>query len=151
MPQAHKLEEEKGKEEDLYPTPRLVAFIDILGFRSVIMNCGEAEQEMILKALQELAAENKDFKITTKEVSERERQILIEPSFSSFSDNVLISYELEGLGKAGIWHGLQAIRATACGLAHRAREFGCLVRGAVTMGNLYQKEGVAFGPGLVRA
>jgi hypothetical protein len=113
MPQVPKLEEEKGKKgENLHPTPRLVAFIDILGFRSVIMNCGKAEQEMILKALQKLAAKNKNFKIAKKEVSERERQTLIEPSFSSFSANVLISYELEGLGKAGIWHGLQAIRAT---------------------------------------
>ena len=51
---------------------------------------------MILKALQELAAENKNFKITTKDLSEREQQTLIEPSFTSFSDNVLISYNLDG-------------------------------------------------------
>ncbi len=145
------LETEEHASETLHPTPRLVAFIDILGFRSVIMGAGKTEHEVILKALQELAVENKNFKITTKEVSERERQTLIQPSFTSFSDNVLISYELDGLGKAGIWHGLQSIRVTACGLAHRAREFGCLVRGAVMIGDLYQKDGVAFGPGLVRA
>ena len=138
-------------EEDA-PKPRLVAFIDLLGFKSALMGADAARQKAILDALREVAEQNRDFEMNVKEHSDRHQTITISPSITSFSDNVLISYDLEKLEQGGgPWLALMGIRHMATALAHRAWGFNCLVRGGVTIGNLYHKGRVAFGPGLVKA
>jgi hypothetical protein len=138
-------------QENTSPTTRLIAFIDLLGFREVLAEADADLQQTILSALREIAEQERNFEIEVEHKSERERSISIYPAITSFSDNVLISFDLDKVTHGGAYHGLMVIRNTACALAHRAREFGCLVRGAVTVGELYHKDRVAFGTGLVDA
>ena len=49
------------------------------------------------------------------------------------------------------YQALMSIRSIANAVAHRAREFDCLIRGAVTIGPLYHESGLIFGQGLVSA
>jgi hypothetical protein len=130
-------------------TERLIAFIDILGFRSVL--AGTSHQASILDVLREVAEQDRNFEVKVKTVSARERTISIMPAFTSFSDNILVSFDLQKLAPVGVWHPLMLIRSTVSSVAHRARQFGCLVRGAVTVGPLYHHDRVAFGKGLVDA
>jgi hypothetical protein len=143
------LQDESG--ENASTTTRLIAFIDLLGFRQVLAGADVVRQQTILAALREVADQERNFEVSVERKSERERSITIHPAITSFSDNVLISYDLDEVAFAGAYVGLMGIRSMACALAHRAREFGCLVRGAVTTGPLYQKDRVAFGTGLVEA
>src|SRR5665213_312047 len=128
---------------------RLVAFIDFLGFRSVLQDADK--QVAILETLREAADQDRNFEVQTEVISERETAISISPAVTSFSDNVLISFDIDKLPPAGAWHALMLIRGTACALAHRARQFDCLIRGAVTIGPLYHEDRVAVGGGLVDA
>jgi hypothetical protein len=147
-----KSEEAQPTEDGAAPTTRLIAFIDLLGFRSVLGNADATRQQTILTALREVANQERNFEVKVEHRSDRERSITVFPAITCFSDNVLVSYDLSELGHAGgAYLGLMAIRNLACALAHRAREFDCLVRGAVTIGQLYHKDRVAFGSGLVDA
>jgi hypothetical protein len=137
--------------EETSPTRRLVAFIDLLGFREVLAKADADLQQTILTALREIADQERNFEVKIEHKSERERSISIYPAITSFSDNVLVSFDLDKAKHGGAFRGLMVIRSMACALAHRAREFGCLVRGAVTVGELYHKDRVAFGTGLVAA
>jgi hypothetical protein len=51
----------------------------------------------------------------------------------------------------GIYQALMSVRSIANAVAHRARQFECLIRGAVTSGPLYHSGGIVFGQGLVKA
>lgn len=136
---------------DAVPTERLVAFIDILGFRSVLANPDTSIQQSILNALKEVVEQHRNFEVKVHRISDRERSISIFPAFTGFSDNVLISFDLAQMDAGTAYQALMLIRGTVCALAHRSREFGCLVRGAVTVGQLYHQDHVAFGIGLVEA
>lgn len=99
-----------------------------------------------------MAEQNRDFEMKVVKHSESHKTVTISPAISSFSDNVLISWDMEKLDQAGgPWSALLGIRQMATALAHRAWEFDCLVRGGVTIGDLYHKDRVAFGLGLVAA
>jgi len=143
--------ETKSDEENTTPTDCLIAFIDLLGFRSAISSASVEAQRTILAALKEVADQNRNFEINVDAAAGAERVTSIAPAFTSFSDNLLISFDLEKIKSVSLYHGLMGFRNTACALAHRAREFGCLVRGAVTLGSLYHKDRVTFGMGLVDA
>lgn len=142
----------KAEVDDDAPKQHLIAFIDFLGFREALRKADADRQKTILAALREVAEQERNFEVNVDHKSERERTITIHPAISSFSDNILVSYDFERLHLGGgAWLGLAAIRRLVCALAHRAREFDCLVRGAVTLGDIYHKDRVAFGTGLVKA
>jgi hypothetical protein len=145
--------EEKSADTDRpnVMTTRLVAFMDFLGFRDVLSGADVSRQQTILAALREVADQERNFEATVDSGSDHERKITIRPAITSFSDSVLISYDLDELKATGVNWGLLAIRNMATALAHRGREFDCLLRGAITIGDIYQKDRVAFGMGLVTA
>lgn len=132
-------------------TQSLIGFIDLLGFRAALSNANAEAQQTILTALTEVADQTRNFEVTTKATSTDSQTTTIFPAFTSFSDNLLISFDLTKIDAGAAFHALMGIRNVACALAHRAREFGCLIRGGVTVGQLYHKDRVAFGAGLVDA
>jgi hypothetical protein len=133
------------------PTKCLIAYIDLLGFRAALSKADAETQQTIFNALKEVADQNRNFEVIVDPHSENARTISISPAFTSFSDNLLISFDLTKIEAGVAFQALMGIRNTACALAHRAREFGCLIRGAVTVGQLYHKDRVSFGMGLVEA
>jgi hypothetical protein len=75
------------------------------------------------------------------------------PAVTAFSDNIVISFNLEELSVKGIsiYMALMLLRVTAARIAHRARAVGCLIRGGVALGPMYHAGGVVFGSGFVEA
>lgn len=112
---------------------RLVAFFDILGWKSEIEAAGNDPRHIA-----RLAAAVRLFRTTTGVAEDAGAQL------STFSDNVVFSSpyvpsEVEGL--------LQSLAVTQLGLAL----FGFWMRGAVTVGEIYHDEHIVFGPALNQA
>ncbi|MBI2284773.1 MAG: hypothetical protein HYU71_13755 [Bacteroidetes bacterium] len=124
---------------------RVVAFIDILGFKNSIekSNLDEDEFERILQTLTEL----KQFFITPKSDYriQTEREMNIDTQIIQISDSLVISRLVEEQG--GIYHML-----TDCAFAiHLLIEKGFLCRGAIKVGNMYHKDTILFGEAYIKA
>ena len=133
----------------------VVAFIDLLGFRSIIKGGNDQRQQEILMLLQSLAEASGEFKLDTIYEDDNRREISLKPAISSFSDCVVFSFpikicasEFQTRPLAPVIHYLAHDIAR---IFSRAIKFGCLVRGAVTIGQLHHSNGVVFGSALVDA
>jgi hypothetical protein len=127
--------------------------MDLLGFRSAVAAPAVKAQDLILTALKEFKAAEQNFEIKIEPIGEGERTTHVKPGISAFSDHLVMSFDLADMhGSAvGNYQELMSILSVANAVAHRAREFDCLLRGAVTVGPLYHKGGIIFGQGLVTA
>jgi len=116
---------------------RAVAFIDILGFRSLIRQRKERD---ILDVLSTPPSFDDMFR--TMSSSELDFQV------TRFSDSIVCSMRIphrKNLG-AGLF-----VAAYAGHLALEMLAKGILVRGAITAGQLYHREDIVFGPAMVDA
>lgn len=128
------------KTEDFKRNPtyehRVVAFYDMLGWRSQIARAGSDPikignlRRMILRAARMLAAQ-------------RER-VSLDIQFSTFSDNVVISTSPE---RSAIVHLLGTLGCFQLGSVSG----GFLVRGGISIGDIVHDEQAVFGPALNRA
>lgn len=113
---------------------RAVAFLDILGFTDLIKEQGhEAEILAIFEHLRFRASQAERASISGR------------VQFTAFSDCIVVSDELqEGFGALRIagYVGYLALDLLARGF---------LVRGGLTIGDLYHKDGTVFGPALIGA
>jgi hypothetical protein len=85
----------------------------------------------------------------------------IAPTVSTFSDNIVLSFrvndydlgetEAEFMEKIYLEMVLRQTRTMVGKLAEEALKIGMLVRGGMTLGELYHREGVVLGSGLVEA
>ena len=124
---------------------RVVAFIDILGFKNSIIktNTDEDEFERILKTLTEL----KNFFINPKEHYEIEadRNLGGDTQILQVSDCIVISRLIREEG--GVYYML-----SDCAFAiHLLISNGFLCRGAIKFGHMYHKETTIFGQAYVDA
>jgi hypothetical protein len=124
---------------------RVVAFIDILGFKNSIdkTNTDEKEFDRILKTLTEL----KDFFIKPKDHYEIEvdRKLGADTQILQVSDSLIISRLIQEQG--GIYYML-----SDCAFAiHLLISNGFLCKGAIRFGNMYHKETTLFGQAYVEA
>jgi hypothetical protein len=142
-----------GKKPDPLLSDHLVGYVDVLGFRAAVQTKDPKAHEAIFLVLDEFARSSGGYKFSQKHKQDGMRETSIHPAISTFSDHLVIAYRIDDLHKtyAGVFHALMAIRDICSAAAHRAREIDCLIRGAVTIGPLFQSERVIFGPGLVRA
>lgn len=144
--------------------PRLVAFLDILGFKEAIKLLGNntpaAQQEFqkILHILQYLKEWQNDY--SSKIVSEDGLQVWrAVPAASVFSDHIAISYPL---GKAPfdidyqpehksfyIEGQLSHLNGYIGQIATHLLEIGYLMRGGVSIGRAYHQEDIIFGEAVV--
>lgn len=128
-----------------YFSERLVAFIDILGFRDLLDRSVESEDiaenlHNALKRIMELKKEN-EFNSYYDYESYYESCVEI----STFSDSIAISYPIDYKG------GLFLI---LCDLAHLQLDLaqqGVLIRGGITIGQLYHKDDIIYGPAFIEA
>jgi hypothetical protein len=131
---------------------QLIAFIDLLGFRSIITAQDDARQGQILSLLTSLAKAEGDFRSETRCIDARTRERAVWPAISAFSDHIAFSFTADGLAHVGaglIVLGLADLIASL--VFCPAIPLGCLVRGGIAFGPLHHGGGVLFGPGLVEA
>jgi hypothetical protein len=124
---------------------RVVAFIDILGFKKSIKksNENEKEYERVLKTLKDLQG----FFIKPKDKYEIEADeaLKLDTQIIQVSDSLVISRLVEGRG--GIYHML-----TDCAFAtHLLISNGYLCRGAIKIGNLHHTDKMIFGEAFIQA
>ena len=128
----------------------LVAFVDLLGFREALRD--EKRSDKILQLLTSISEFKGEFLIESMP-ADRGRSTEVRPAISAFSDNVVISYPVKTLAE----HGLSTVLAMhllqnlVSYIAWRAFEVDLLVRGGISIGDLYHKKDVVFGPALVEA
>lgn len=113
---------------------RLILFIDFLGFKEVV-----ASTEGDVGALAHLISALDDIGRLG------EASIFKSQRVTQFSDSVVMSYRVTE--RSGVFWMINAIALTIISLADR----GFLLRGAVTIGDLYHTRNHVVGPAMVRA
>jgi hypothetical protein len=121
---------------------RYVAFIDILGFREHIrsINTNPEKLEKLLEILNEMATNYPALSQSMAATQGFENMLRV----STFSDNIVISGQLDPMGFAIV----TTVCATLCA---RLLTQGVYARGAITVGRLHHTGSVVLGEGLVRA
>lgn len=123
--------------ENLYKK-RLTAFIDILGFSQMVQEIdiqdsnGEEKFNSILTLLKELKSCEKP------EAANEEIEI------TAFSDSIVISVENNPKALFSIYWNVAWLQSSLM-------KSGYLCRGGVAFGELYHKDGIIFGKGLIEA
>ncbi|MEK7995523.1 MAG: hypothetical protein AAB403_17115 [Planctomycetota bacterium] len=114
---------------------RYCAFVDILGFQSMLRTTEAENIRQILMSVRNLPlAEGRDRLPFSQS----------DLKFQSFSDNICVSAANNADGLAHIMHSLEA-------LAIALLDGGTLLRGGIVRGNLFHDEHVVFGDALVAA
>jgi hypothetical protein len=128
----------------------LVAFVDLLGFREALRDSNR--EDAILSLLRRLAAFQGDFFAESHKV-ENGHQSRLRPAVSTFSDNIVLSYPLEGLAQHALSIDIVILflQNLVAYIAWNAFQSRLLIRGGIAIGNLYHEGGVVFGPALVEA
>ena len=132
----------------------VIAFVDYLGFSAAVESPDSAARTAILQQLQELASLRGDF--YAKQLDPK--RLSIRPAITTFSDNIVISFPLTDLVRETGKNSSDAMTTILSQLAkyigrhaYRALRNGFLLRGGITVGELYHANGVVFGKGLVDA
>ena len=115
---------------------RVVAFIDILGFKNIVSNITNFDK--IKKVANALKEEKKD--------TDKWNKIGDNDSFleTYFSDSLIMSSRLEYGGFFDLINQIAFIMQIIT-------ECGFVARGGISYGDLYHKDGVIFGPALIDA
>ena len=129
----------------------LIAFLDILGFTSLIRGEDAEAEKAIIKLLTSLAAERGNFKQERMPSTENTTSVSVRPAISTFSDHIVYSYPLSVVMEGIPFWTFQALANSAAAIAYDAMQLGCLIRGAITVGPLYHDEGVVFGRAMIDA
>ena len=130
---------------------QLIAFIDLLGFSSIIKAQDDGRQRQILSLLTSLAEEKGDFSSKTTAFAAGNPNIEVRPAISAFSDNIVFSVPASGLAELGAGPLVFMLANFVAGIFSSAISLGCLVRGGIAFGPLHHGGGVLFGAGLVEA
>jgi len=120
--------------KEVWPKPyevRLVAFIDILGFKNVVKGTkDERRLKSVLRAIDRLRDLSDDVQPSSKQVSQ-------------FSDSIVVSYAVHE--RASVFYLLLDIAMAVLDLVY----WGFAVRGGVTIGPLIHDEKHLLGQGLI--
>lgn len=128
----------------------VVAFVDLLGFKQALNNPENAKG--ILEILQQIKQGEKSNCSAKTEIIGSVTEIQITPTVSAFSDNIVISISEKLFEGAVSWrHAVIEILNIIQQLANLVIQKGFLLRGGITVGDLYHEKGIVFGPALVHA
>jgi hypothetical protein len=133
----------------------LIFYVDFLGVKSFLgLEASEiARLNSFTALLHEIAALRGPFEIIEQPI-ESGRQFILRPEISTFSDHVVISYEIDALKQLGgneFFSGLSSAEKLISSLALEALPLGLLIRGGATIGPLHHKNGVVLGQAMVEA
>jgi hypothetical protein len=133
---------------------RIVAFLDILGFKDAVNSIDETKYREIFEVLSNFSLSNSDHHVNIKQEDDSSLIIRGEPAVSSFSDHVVISirnipnYSGQELPLWTFIHYIQNAAATLCDVALQK---GFLVRGGVSYGDIIHREKIIYGKALLEA
>lgn len=134
-------------------TEQLVFFIDLLGSSDAVLNWGDAQRvESLTKMLRGVKEATRNFEITGFGRNKRIKFAM--PAVSTFSDNVLISFDMQKMAadlKEPLAEAFWVAQMLIGAFALEALELGLLIRGGATLNSLYHHDGVAVGKGLIEA
>jgi hypothetical protein len=130
---------------------QLIAFIDLLGFRSIITAKDDARHEQILSLLTDLANAKRESRSERIRIDASTERLEVDPAISAFSDNLVVSFPAAALAEVGSGPIVYQLANDIAAIFQNAIRMGCLVRGGITFGRLHHAKGVLFGPGLVEA
>lgn len=129
----------------------IICFVDLLGFSEASYD-NETTKHQILNLLTSLASFRGDFGINTSP-EEHGHSTTIRPAISTFSDHIIMSYPTKNLKEHHIDNmmTMSFLQKRIGIIANKAIPEGFLLRGGITIGNLYHNQGVVFGEGLIDA
>ncbi len=128
----------------------IIVFIDILGFKALVRN--QDKKKEAIKLLNKLKKEfTSNYEIKKLSNIKYHRK----PSAAALSDSVVLSYPVSLAVKPPYFSQLASISALVLQqisvFASEALELGLLIRGSITIGELYHNDGVVCGKGLDEA
>ncbi|WP_439880310.1 hypothetical protein ACSX1A_14235 [Pontibacter sp. MBLB2868] len=145
-------------------TYRLIAFVDILGFKDIIYRRDANEIFEILRTFQEEGLKETTFEsgpkgrekfdffpqdlILEKNKEDMEAAAKQDRHVSVFSDLIVISYSNH---KEYFWWSIKELIDQLASLQDRLLSKGVLIRGGVTYGKLFHNGQICFGEGIIRA
>lgn len=148
----------KGERVNKYDyEERLIAFIDILGFKEAI---SENNAEVLIKTIQliKTTAEDKPYVMERENYSvflagpvdaNTSNQFYAKREISMFSDLIVISYGIQN--EADSLRHLHKLLHTIYFIQEHLTSNSMLIRGGVTYGQLYHKNDICVGPALIKA
>ncbi|HEU5047867.1 MAG TPA: hypothetical protein VFT64_08500 [Rickettsiales bacterium] len=125
----------------------IILYIDLLGFKDAIRSNKEII-DIIEELLTIIAGIKREYQI--EEIPGN--MIEMNPAISTFSDHLVVSYPIAPLKKHKVldWVIVE-FRKIVGSLIIRTLRDGFLLRGSLTLGNIYHHKGIIFGEGLNRA
>jgi len=130
---------------------QLIAFVDLLGFGSIVEAQDDSHHAQILSLLTDLAKAKREAELKRITVDAVNSRIDAAPAISAFSDHIVFSFPGDQLEQLGTGPIIWQVTADVARIFRRAIGIGCLVRGGITIGQLHHDAHVVFGPGLVEA
>lgn len=137
------MEEAKKFEASLQYKNRIVAFVDILGWKQAVLSKGEHVVKMLGKALANLQSIANHYNSLNGLLLAGEKwpgDLLI----TQFSDCLVLSAEDEKSGRDALEDALHILSSTLI-------EFGFLLRGGVVRGDIYHDARLVYGPALIES
>src|SRR6266851_4787786 len=122
----------------------LVAFIDLLGVRSLVRSSDAERLDGLVSLLRNLKLSESDPAYGTERVDDHSRTYFTNLGVSAFSDSILLSFS--GIDSTpGIGLPLFELARQIGGVFTTAMRFGCLIRGGITVGPLFHSDGAVCG------
>jgi hypothetical protein len=127
----------------------VVAYLDIMGFKNLIMDAEKGDDEGAL-ARKDLGAL---IQVINQHIGKDNLSIAsqvptdMHPKYFFASDSLLLIAPRDVNG----YHGLVVLTIKAIQICHKLMELGFLVRGALACGNLFLHKGNVFGSALIEA
>jgi hypothetical protein len=122
-----------------------VAFLDILGFKSIVEDA-ETQSSAFSKLTSLIEVVESHMRWDNKLLS-AEVPIDVQPKYLFISDTIIISAPLNIDG----YDGLVTVTLKAIAIAHKLLEMGLLVRGGISVGNVWNQPTNIFGTGYIAA
>jgi hypothetical protein len=142
--EAKRQEEEARKfEEALQYQNRVVAFLDILGWKQAVLSDGNDVVKILGKTLAQLQGVTRHFN-SLKTLLPEVQKWPGDPVMTQFSDCLVLSVESNS-------HGRETLQNALLTLTSILIQFGFLLRGGITRGPLFHDSGLVYGPALIEA
>lgn len=125
---------------------RVVAFLDILGWKQAILSIGNEGKnvvKMLGQTLAQLQGVTRHFN-SLKKLLPEDQKWPGDPVMTQFSDCLILSVEYDSYGRQTLQNVLSILTSNLI-------QFGFLLRGGVTRGDLFHDGGLVFGPALIGA
>jgi hypothetical protein len=144
------MEIERIEEQD-----RVVAFIDVLGFKDVMLSGDPARRQSAIQLLRRVAGYGAKHGIRTNNLGHGAQEVFIYPEITTFSDNIVLSAPMTSASfrSADIETPMfvTALITSIVSIVWQGLHTGLLFRGAISTGRLYHDSKVVAGEGLVKA